>query len=301
MVDALIRLGDLNGDGRDDFAVRVVEPDAIHGNIYGLGVTEYILEGRADTWPSGLWDPSWAVAKLDYEDDPASGKPLLHAQGDLDGDGLSDLLTYGSENYLLFYGKPEGLRGDLTSKQADAEIDRVSQDNLFVLGDLDGDGADELATSTNNELRIVYGASARYTGRSQLQSDLTFVNQGPYWSITLADVNSDGMQDLLVDANETVRPISESWDPIPAISLRFYTVLGTGKRLTGQQPPLDTVYQPVGYTLPPELTAQPSFGVAAIGDIDGDGSTDLLSTVSSVEKPADGVVYLLPGAMRAPE
>jgi len=300
MVDCLVRLGDLNGDGKDDFAVRVVEPDAVSGNIYGLGVTEYLFEGRADNWPSGLWDPSRAVAKFGYEDDPASGKPLLHAQGDLNGDGFSDLVAYGSDSFLLYYGKPEGLRGTLSSKHRDAEIALVLQDNLFVLGDLDGDGADELATSTNNELRISYGASVPYAGSVQLQPDLTFVNQGPFWSMTLADVNGDGMQDLLLEANQTVRPIAENWDPIPAISLRQYTVFGTGTRLAGQQPPLDTVFKPVGYTLPAALTGELGFGVAGIGDIDGDGSTDLISGASSAD-PTDGVVYLLPGSMRAPE
>lgn len=301
MVDSLTRLGDVNGDGKDDFAVRVVEPDAIGGNAYGFGVTEYLFEGRADNWPSGQWDPSWAVATLGYEDDPAKGKLLLHAQGDLDGDGFSDLVTYGPESFCLFYGKPEGLRGTLSSNQADAEIDLTSQESLFVLGDLDGDGADELVASTKNELRVVYGTSTRYAGRAQLQPGLTFVNQGPYWSAALADVNGDGRQDLLVEGNRAVRAVPESWDPIPTISLRQYIVFGTGARLRGQHPPLDTLFQPVGYTLPAALLGDVGFGVGAIGDIDGDGSTDLVSSASSGDDPTDTVLFLLPGSMRAPE
>lgn len=80
------------------------------------------------------------MQKLGYEDDPAKGKLLLHTQGDLNGDGFSDLLTYGSDSYCLFYRKPEGLRGTLNSNQGDAELDLATQENLFVLGDLDGDG-----------------------------------------------------------------------------------------------------------------------------------------------------------------
>jgi hypothetical protein len=301
MVDSLIRLGDLNGDGKDDFAVRVAEPDE-HGNIYGFGVTEYIFEGREGTWPSGQWDPSLAVAELGYEDDPTIGKLSIHAHGDLNGDGFSDLMMYGSESYRLYYGKSEGLRGTITSSEADAELAHLPQETLMaVLGDLDGDGADELAAATNNELRIVYGTSARYAGRVELQSDLTIVNQGPYWGLTLADVNGDGLQDLLIQANQEVRPIPESWDPIPAINLRHYAVLGTGTRLIGQQPPLDTVFQPVGYTLPAALMGSAGVGGTPIGDIDGDGSTDLLAGVLSNDDPSDGVLYLLPGTMRAPE
>jgi hypothetical protein len=176
------------------------------------------------------------------------------------------------------------------------------QDSTFVLGDLDGDGADELAASTNNELRIVYGTSARYAGRVELQPDLTFVSQGPYWSVTLADLNGDGLQDLQVEANDEVRPIPENWDPIPATSLRHYTVLGTGTRLTGQQPPLDKVFQPIGYTLPAALTGNNTgFGGTPLGDVDADGSTDLLAGVSNADDPSDGRLYLLPGSMRAPE
>jgi hypothetical protein len=64
-LDRLEKLGDLNGDGFDDFMVRAIEPDALAGNAYGYGLFDYVVEGRAeDGWPSGAWDTSLAAASF---------------------------------------------------------------------------------------------------------------------------------------------------------------------------------------------------------------------------------------------
>jgi hypothetical protein len=89
--------------------------------------------------------------------------------------------------------------------------------------------------------------------------------------------------------------------PTPAFDLasQLHVVKGDGPRLTGEHRGTE-IFQPVGYNLPEQLKANKSFGIASGGDIDGDGSTDLVISAGA-ETLADTVTYLLPGARNNPE
>ena len=115
---------------------------------------EYVVLGHAGAWNSGEWDPRWSAAELGTETKPLPGdpdaelRPTLHAltAGDLDGDGLSDLLAAGPYTAYVFYGNAERFHGTLDADQADASMPLALGQQLVHLGDLDGDGADDLAT-----------------------------------------------------------------------------------------------------------------------------------------------------------
>jgi hypothetical protein len=227
------------------------------------------------------------------------------ASGDLDGDGLPDLIAQGWERQWLFYGKAEGFQGTLSPDNADAELHFAREDDyLMALGDLDGDGADDLATAWLNDMEIFYGSHQRFSGRVTLVADLTFYDQGSYYNPVVGDYNADGRSDLVFVGNHKTRHWDD-WSDVstdPDFHLVVYQVNGTGQRLTGRvQLTSDDIYQPIGYPAPSVLDSSGAFALYQGGDFDGDGSSDLIVGAPGQQDPAASYVLLLPGAARAPD
>jgi hypothetical protein len=145
----------------------------------------------------------------------------------------------------------------------------------------------------------VYGSQTRFAGHVQPQPELTFVDKGPYNTVSVGDINGDGRPDLVFQGNSFSYHIDD-WEAAPMLSMRLYVVRGTGTRWTGEQRDTDSVFQPVGYTAPEVLNGG-GFNVSFGGDLDGDGSADLVLGAPGQQDPADSLVYLLPGSMIDPE
>lgn len=310
-ISGITAIGDTNGDGYDDFAVRLTEPATSENDVSGAisyaAWSDYIILGRKDNWPTGAWDPSWAVATfgIDSGDTAQFANLNIIASGDLDGDGLSDLIAQGWDRQWLFYGRAGGFKGTLAPDNADAELRfKRKVDYPMVIGDLDGDGADDLATAWLNDMEIFYGSHQRYSGPVDLKADLTFYDQGSYNNPVVGDYNADGQPDLLFVGNHKTRHW-EDWETVSEgddFHLVVYQVKGTGKRLTGPvQLTSDQVYQPIGYPAPMVLDNSGGFAIHPGGDFDGDGSSDLVIGAPGQQDPADSYVLLLPGAARAPD
>jgi hypothetical protein len=310
-------LGDVNGDGADDFILEASVPDA--NSLNKLGYRQFVIEGRKGAWPTGTWEPSWASAVYSPHYNP-DGSPILLYQlgGDVNGDGYADLLGYSEDDRTwLFYGGPAGVHGTLTAARADAELPRPPSVNeaaktieggygrVAVIKDIDGDGADDfLLARVMGETQIVYGSSTRFSGVANLVPDLTFSEHDAY--PVSGDFNADGLPDLIVSAaplsSLQVTPEMPWLDPEAPSPYTTYELRGTGTRLTGSKvfDPGER-YQPVGYTAPEGINS--NFGV--IGDIDGDGSTDLVGAVA--EEPTSETewpkvtLYLLPGSQKSPD
>lgn len=302
------RVGDVNGDHKDDFLVSAVEFAPVSSNGWASQLTDYLVEGRSDGWPSGDWEPSWAAAM--FGDEPAQGTTIVQRlmvtdSGDYDGDGYTDIIASGvGTSFYVFYGGPDGLHGVLTRDNADAELDWGTnwQSSPFDIGDLDGDGIDDLATSGLNELNITYGSSRRWSGVVTPIPDLTFFDQAPYDSAIVGDLDADGKPDLLVRANREIAHFKDALS-IPETVSVLYQVQGTAKRLTGRhQLDVSQIYHPVGYALPSELESS-YYAPALTGDVDGDGTSDLIATTLPETAGSDSTnnVYLLPGTMRDPD
>lgn len=283
-------LGDINGDGANEFVLQATVPDPTHR--LGLRVDHYLFEGRTSDWPSGAWDPLWAAARFDG-DNPNVMLPYPIASGDIDGDGYSDIITRRDDRFWLYYGGPRGLQGNVTESLSDAEL--VLNDPwgyVTIIKDIDGDGADELQVGSTRETQIVYGSTTRFSGDVALQADLTFVDKSG--AVYVGDYNADGFKDLIITAYIGADP--ESTDPLPPPVT--YELRGTGTRLTGRiELTQAQQYRPVGYAAPDALAR--GGDPVDIGDFDGDGSTDLLLGDS------DGLtlkaLYLLPGTGPTPE
>ena len=141
-------LGDINGDGYDDLALSSAYESS------GAGVT-YIYYGTSTGWAT---TPAYTVADVTVTG-PGSGDNFIwpRALGDLDADGHDDFAIGGDEYdgggsnsgaVAVFYGSGS-LAGSVAISAADAFVEgddaRQEVGVSIAAGDLDGDGAPEVA------------------------------------------------------------------------------------------------------------------------------------------------------------
>ncbi len=339
-------LGDVDGDGMADLRVTVVSqtPEEEVSNRTSEMITDYLVSGRQGAWPSGSWDPTWSIAMLGdeppaFENDGATTvlqRLVVSGAGDLDGDGYTDLLALGRWRMWVFYGSESGFRGTLTPEQADASLnwphDPAGRRGDFaktipiIVGDVNSDGAVDLGLPNQSELGIVYGTKQRWSGRMELQPDLTVVRETTefaernWWlpladdisygiplpelvstqiRVGVADLDGDAQRELVL--HERSFPTERSFEE--PITSALYVLSGPNKSATGRYVLSDSDL----YTAPGISDASAALSSGQLldpgGDFDGDGSTDLIFGL--LEDPAvqDSRVslHLLPGAPHAPD
>ncbi len=116
-----LTMGDFNGDGKSDIA-------AIAGNDL------YLIFGRA-TWSA----PAVSIATADLVRRSSPGIPSF--VGDLNNDGFDELTVANASTVFLWYG---GASVNLASAAPDATISLTSTATNGRMGDIDGDGYDDL-------------------------------------------------------------------------------------------------------------------------------------------------------------
>lgn len=225
--------GDLDGDGYDDLIV------GAPGTASGMG-TAYIVLGPI----SGDLDLSAADATIvgEVADDGAGG--ALAAMGDVDGDGVSDVMVgaigydYGgfdTGGAFLFFGPVTGSIG-----VASADVVLVGEhagDNagwsVGGAGDMDGDGQDDMLVGAAREdsggsaagaAYLVYGPGASLYDLGGADARMLGEATDDYAGVSVAgagDTDGDGKFDILVGApNEDTA--------VPSGAGAVYLVLGTG-------------------------------------------------------------------------
>ncbi len=293
--------GDINGDGFPDLlvAVNLYEPDA-----YGSTGPTYVLFGRR-TWPSRLTLPD--DADVTFGVDLRKDIRLSACPGvvDLDRDGIADVVLGGGDfspgdrtsagAAFVFFGRSNWPARLDAVKNADVTIAGARKgDGLTAAcasGDWNGDGLSDLALlATESQLWNLLGGRGRvylFAGRRvwpallHTESDFTLRVDGSrpaavHTEPLMADVNGDGLRDLVVAAAGTFTPPHHGGH----VSI-WFGASGKAGVLSDQTADV-SIEEPL---------VDAGFGASTLaGDVDRDGLDDVI-----VSEPGTGRIYLFYG------
>ena len=123
--------------------------------------------------------------------------------GDIDGDGLDDLYVcqaHGLPNLLLIQN-PDG---SVSDEGAKAGVDLLDHSRGVLMADLDNDGDQDLAITTDKSLVLM---SQKRDGKFQLEHEMTIGQNGH--SISAADYDQDGDLDLFICKHRSNKTIPD--------------------------------------------------------------------------------------------
>ncbi|GGW28745.1 hypothetical protein GCM10010320_04640 [Streptomyces caelestis] len=288
---------DFNGDGYADLAVAA--PTATVGGKKGAGYAAVVYGSKngLDTTKRQVFSQSTAGVPGSPETDDAFGSALTTA--DVDRDGYADLVVGvggedtadgGEESGLVevLWGGAKGLSGGAVLATGKS-YDWLGRQGRLTVGDVNGDGAEDLVTVENQiNLRVLKGPFARDGSTAHGEQLLTDEFDSRYLDLATGDVNGDGVTDVAgtqIDGDEFDARRVVYW-------------LGTGQGLT----PYITVQGADGYRLKGGENLD-------IGDIDRDGYDDIVvgravdGYDSDLDTPAakGGRVTWIPGGPDGPD
>lgn len=255
--------------------------------------------------------PSFARATA-YE---TGGGPVDLAAGDLNGDGKPELVSAHSRRTTtvsVFVNKGNG------SFRAKRNLRTGPSPGSIAIGDLNGDGSADLATANQAAGTV---SVLLNTGTGSFRAKRDFGTGREPVSVAIADVNGDGKADLVTANAEGISVLLNAGDGSfqakrdfgPGLSARDLAVAdlnGDGNvdvAIAVNDPPEEeglTVLLNAGDgSFPIRIHHRPFFdpNSVQIGDVNGDGEPDLISTNSNKEEGPGVRVHLNRGRGRFDE
>ena len=283
--------GDVDGDGLAD--VLVGAHNAHSGGAYSGRVCLILASALGSP---GVRSADTITHRFDGEASGEFAGTSVAGGGDVDGDGLSDLLIgapsadgggFGSGRVYLWYGAALGSPGAHGLGSAPLILEGVDNNQqagevVRFVDDLDGDGRSEVMVgnlSGTAGLRVLLSGDLPASGVVSISGAAHLFPgaiTGP--SGTSSDVDGDGLADLLIGYPELGS----------AGGVRLF--LGAGLAVPGQHSEADAEYGWGGVG----AGDQAGWMVAGVGDVDGDGRADLAAgTHLPGSSAVPGEAYLL--------
>lgn len=189
--------GDVNGDGYADIIVGAEghEPAGAPGSNHGEVRVYY---GSANGIIGG--SPDWTMVG-------PSGKyygTKASSAGDLNGDGYDDIVFTGNKSFkiqLVVYGSASGLASSADWNIANTNYPHSETRLAERIGDINGDGFDDLITASAGEKAYVFFGSA--SGPDNTYDLVVDNSEGEVFrddvnAATLGDVDGDGIDDFVI-------------------------------------------------------------------------------------------------------
>ncbi len=194
-----VALADLDGDGVDDAIVGSPYRDYSSNSSAGCAYVVY-APGTGTIALSG------ADARLRGSTSTYYVGNVVVADGDLDGDGLPDLLIAHDTGAYVFQSAPSGYLDAATA--ADFSVSVGGRILAATLEDLDGDGIGDLTVGVQSEATVWHfnGADgfsgAVGTDEADVQLDPGITGQFGEEVLVVPDWDGDGAADLIVSASD---------------------------------------------------------------------------------------------------
>lgn len=270
--------GDINGDGIDDII------------IGDLGKS-YILFGD-----SSNRNLTRNVSSLDGTNgfliDGIRGITSVSQAGDINADGINDLIIGGVEQSFVLFGKTTGFTSSFNVSSLDGNngftVNNISGSTFVqAAGDINGDGIEDFMIgardapfdgSSSGEVYVIFGKNGGFNS-SLDSSALDGTNGFKIKGINAADqagtsispagdINGDGIDDLIIGAPNA--------DPKGSDSGQAYVIFGRNSRFSASLE-LSSLNGSNGFTINGiEAGDRAGTSVSGIGDINGDGVDDLI-------------------------
>ena len=308
-------IGDLNGDGVTDLAVGAHADN--DGNADG-GAVYILFMNPAGTVKSAQKISSTAGSlgvTMDTSDN--FGQSIANI-GDLDGDGVTDIAvgafvdddgnTDGGAVYILFMNPDGTVKSNqkISSTAGGLGVtmdtdDQFGQD-IASLGDLDGDGVTDLVVGAHQDDDGNTDGGAAYilfmnpdgTVKSNQKISSTAGNFGTtlvatdsfgYSVASLGDLDGDSVKDIVVGA----RLDNDGNTDGGAVYILFMNPNGTVK----SKQKISSTAGGLGVTM--DTGDQFGVSIASVGDLDGDGITDIAvgAPEDDDEDAGSGAIYIL--------
>jgi hypothetical protein len=231
---AFIALGDLDGDGKID----VVTPN--NASIINASYFRNLSTGSGSIAYS---------AKADFT---VGSNPISAFIGDIDGDGLPDLVVanYGTNNYSIFRNTSTVGTISFAARVNIAAASLSTNPYDVTIRDIDGDGKADLVVSNNGSSFLSVHRNTGSLGTISFATPIDFQAYTNPVSVSVGDLDGDGKPDVAV-AN-------------------FFSLDGAISVFRNTSTP-----GTISFATKLDLTPGSQPRSVVIGDIDGDGKSDL--------------------------